>query len=153
MFVYSVKASNIKFFAILILAVAVVIGLVVSGGAVSASAEEIGAADYSGIKSKEDRIAFLSAHGVAVDAESEECCELVIPESFDKILLEYNEVQKRQGLDLSKYSRKRVSRYTYKVIGEGSTYVATLFVYRTRIVSCDLSSSDPLGEVMPIVKV
>ena len=53
MFVYSVKASNIKFFAILILAFTVVIGLVVSGGAVPASAAEIGAADFSGIKTKD----------------------------------------------------------------------------------------------------
>ena len=152
MFVYSVKASNIKFFAILILAVAVVIGLVVSGGAVSASLTEVGAADFSGIKTKEDRVAFLSAHGVSVNAESERCEELVIPETFDKVLLDYNEVQKMQGLDLSRYSRKRVTRYTYELSGEDSGKVATLFVYRTRIVGCDVSSSDPTGSIDPIVK-
>ena len=152
MFVYSVKASNIKFFAMLILAFTVVIGLVVSGGAVPASAAEIGAADFSGIKTKEDRVAFLAAHGVVVNAESEKSEELVIPETFDKVLLDYNEVQKMQGLDLTRYSRKRVTRYTYEVGGEDSDRVATLFVYRTRIVGCDVSSSDPTGSVDPIVK-
>lgn len=152
MFVYSVKASNIKFFAILILAVAVVIGLVASGGAVSASAAEIGAVDFSGIKTKDDRVAFLAAHGVSVNAESEKAAEVVIPENFDKVLLDYNEVQKMQGLDLSKYSRKRVTRYTYEVGGDDSGKVATLFVYRNRIVGCDVSSTDPTGSVEPIVK-
>ena len=60
MFVYSVRGSDIKFFAIVILSVLVVAGLVFSGNSVFASAEVSGEADFSGIKTKDDRIAFLA---------------------------------------------------------------------------------------------
>ena len=39
--------------------------------------------------------------------------EIVIPEEFDDVYLRYNELQKKQGLDLSKYRSKRVKRWTY----------------------------------------
>ena len=41
--------------------------------------------------------------------------EITIPEEFDKIFMGYNEIQKRQGLDLSRYKNKSVMRYTYEV--------------------------------------
>ena len=77
-----------------------------------------------------------------------------MPENFDRVILGYNEIQKLQGLDLSKYSRKRVTRYTYEVEGypdyEGKVN-ATLLVYRNRIIGCDISSADPEGFVKPLV--
>ena len=76
-------------------------------------------------------------------------------ESFDRVILGYNELQKKQGLDLSKYENKRVTRYTYRVTNyksDGEVY-ANLFVYRSKIVACDLSSGDPLGFVIPLTLV
>jgi hypothetical protein len=71
------------------------------------------------------------------------------------VILGYNELQKKQGLDLSKYARKKVTRYTYKVTNydsDGDVY-ASLFVHRGKIIACDLSSASPDGFVLPLTLV
>ena len=86
--------------------------------------------------------------GIEVDPDSEESTAFRMPEDFDRVILGYNELQKKQGLDLSKYKNKRVTRYTYRVVGEDS--YANLFVYRGKIVACDISSASPDGYVLPL---
>ena len=157
MFIYSVRASTVKICALAFLCLVAVAALVVSGvggGTVSALGSASGV-DYSGIKTSEDRLEFIRSFGVEVDPESEKAEAFRMPESFDRVIMGYNELQKRQGLDLSKYTNKRVTRYTYTVTnygGEGETYV-NLFVYRGRIVACDISSADPSGFVLPLTLV
>jgi len=155
MFIYAVRARSVKFFAVLLLALAVLLGVIFGGGAVSASAEgrEV---DFSGMKTEEDRIAFLKSFGIEVkDGKAIEEQSFVMPENFDRVMLGYNEIQKRQGLDLSKYAKKKVTRYTYEVVGyegyDGAVF-ANLLVYRNRIIGCDICSSDPEGFVSPVVK-
>jgi hypothetical protein len=78
-----------------------------------------------------------------------------MPKDFDRVVTEYNELQRRQGLDLSKYTGKRVTRYTYEVKNyegyEGTVYV-NLLVYRDKVIGCDISSADPTGFVAPLIK-
>ena len=70
-------------------------------------------------------------------------------------MLGYNEIQKDQGLDLSKYAKKKVTRYTYTLKDyneyDGEVYV-NLLVYRGRVIGCDVSSADPEGFVEPLIK-
>ena len=79
----------------------------------------------------------------------------ILPDSFDRVMQGYNDIQKLQGLDLTKYARKKITRYTYTVKGYGDyegTVYANLLVCRNRIVGCDISSADPSGFVSPLVK-
>ena len=156
MFIYSVRASTVKMIGLcLLLAVALTVVVFMGpSGSVSAvsGATEI---DYSGIKTSEDRLEFIRDLGVEVDSTSEAEESFRMPESFDRVILGYNEMQKRQGLDLSKYANKRVTRYSYRVTNydsEGEVYV-NLFVHRGKIVACDLSSADPAGFVIPLTLV
>lgn len=156
MFVYSIRSSTVKFFGVLLVAILAIIGIVFAGdgGAVSASSTVTGI-DYSGIKSAEERIAFIEQFGIEVDKASEKEEGFKMPDNFDRVILGYNELQKKQGLDLSKYAKKRVTRYTYRVTNynsDGDVY-ANLFIYRGRIVACDISSADPEGFVMPLTLV
>ena len=156
MFIYSIRASTVKFIA-LTLFLAVVIGVVaISGQTGSVSAVSLATEiDYSGIKTKDQRIAFMKNFGVEVDAASEEEEVFRMPENFDRVILGYNQLQKKQGLDLSKYQNKKVTRYTYKVTnykGEGEVF-ANLFVHRGKIVACDISSASPEGFVIPLTQV
>ena len=156
MFVCSVRASAIKFFGVLALTLAVLAVITFAGGTAFVSAGEDGAVSFSGIKTEEDRIAFIASCGVSVKSgEAEECETFVMPENFDRVLLGYNEIQKRQGLDLSKYAKKRVTRYTYEVENydgyDGIVFV-NLIVYRSRIIGCDISTADPDGFIEPLVK-
>ena len=156
MFIYSVRARTVKFFGLVILAVALIIGVVVFGdaGAViaSASGSEV---DYEGIKTNEDRISFIESFGIKVEPEALEEDAFAMPENFDRVILGYNELQKKQGLDLSKYSKKKVTRYTYKVTNydSSSDVYANLFIYRSKIVACDISSANPDGFVIPLTLV
>lgn len=152
MFIYSLKASTIKFCAVLCVALATLITLiafipvVAVGDDVSASAD--GKINYGGIKTNEDRIAFLSQFGWQVKPEALESVEVSVPEKFDKIFSAYNEIQKSQGLDLSKYKGKKVYRYTYEITnydGYSGTVYANILVYRNKVIGGDVCSADIKG--------
>ena len=152
MFIYSIRKSTLKFFGIVILGLILSLGLVLSAVgerslAVSADTE----IDYGGIKTREDRIAFMERFGVKVDEDSEVSEQFRMPPDFDRVIVGYNELQRRQGLDLSKYKGKRVTRYTYKLSGEENVY-ANLFVHRGKIVACDVSDASPEGFVRPLTQ-
>ena len=152
MFIYSLKASTIKFFAVVCVALATLITLIAfipvaaTDGTQEASKNlEI---NYSGIKTNEDRVAFLAQFGWEVDPEAVESVEVTIPDQFDKIFSAYNEIQKRQGLDLAKYKKKNVQRYTYEIKnydGYDGVVYANILVYRNKVIGGDVCSADVKG--------
>ncbi|MBO5203917.1 MAG: DUF4830 domain-containing protein [Clostridia bacterium] len=152
MFIYSFKASTIKFFAVVCVALATLITLI-AFIPVAAVDDSVGASgkvdiDYSGIKTNEDRIKFLGQFGWVVKPEAVESIEVTIPAEFDKIFTAYNEIQKRQGLDLSKYKKKNVQRYTYEITnyeGYDGTVYANILVYRNKVIGGDVCSADVKG--------
>ena len=165
MFIYSFKASSIKFFGILCVALAALITLIAfvpayagndtpkqnSGMAVGAPEAESGVTvsiRYDKVKSADDAAGFLSQFGWVVDAGSAEAKEVTVPAEFDKVFAGYNELQKSQGLDLSKYKKKAVTRYTFAVTNydgyEGAVY-ANVLVYRGRVIGGDICSADVNG--------
>lgn len=153
MFIFSVRASSIKFFAILALTFAVLIGLIVSGDTVFASGTPSGEIKFSDIKTEDDRVAFIEQFGLRVKSAAVDECSFVMPENFDRVIMGYNEIQKTQGLDLSKYAKKKVTRYTYGIENyedyDGEVFV-NLLIYRNRVIGCDISSGDPNGFVRPL---
>ena len=153
MFIYSVRASGLLVFAVILIAAVLVLIIATGGRSVLASSStEI---SFTGIKTDEDRRAFINSLGVKLKGGAVEEMTFVMPESFDRIMLGYNEIQKAQGLDLSGYAKKRITRYTYEMDGydgyEGTVYV-NLLVYRSRVIGCDISSADPEGFVEPLIK-
>lgn len=156
MFICSVRASTVRFFAVLLLCLLAVIGVMVVGATpVVASAEAGTSVSFDGMRTNADRVAFLQAAGLQVREEPVEEESFVMPEDFDRVLMGYNELQRRQGLDLSRYARKKVTRYTYEVTNEkeyAGTVYANLLIYRNRIIGCDVSSADPEGFVRPILE-
>ena len=113
MFIYSIRASTVKVIGVMLLFALILTGLVLSGegGVVSASGN-VTEVDFSHVKTRDDRIGFIKGFGIEIDENSEEEIPFRMPESFDRVILGYNELQKKQGLDLSKYENKRVTRYT-----------------------------------------
>ncbi len=100
---------------------------------------------YAGrkIRANEDRVSLLRECGWEVSEEPVEFIEVKIPEKFDGVYTEYNELQKRQGMDLSKFSGKRVMRYTYMIKdypGGEAGVVANLIVYKDKLIGGDVSS-------------
>ena len=64
---------------------------------------------FNNVKTADDAIKFLAQYGWELDENPVEECEITIPKEFDKVMTTYNEIQKQQGLDLTKYQKK-----TYK---------------------------------------
>ncbi len=163
MFIYSLRASTLKFFAVVCVALVTLITLITfipDYSSVSASANdndsENGVSYYfDKIKTPEDRINFLSQFGLKVKPEALESVEITIPSTFDKIFVGYNEIQKNQGLDLSKYKNKKVMRYTYEVTnyeGYDGTVYATVLIYRNKVIGGDVCSADVKGFIHGFVK-
>ena len=108
MFVYSMRASTLKFFAVVCVALVALITLIAfvpsyEAEYASTAAGESVVISYDKIKSNEDRINFLSQLGWQVKGEPVSVEKVTVPDTFDKILMGYNEIQKGQGLDLMKY--------------------------------------------------
>ncbi len=60
-----------------------------------------------------DILSFISSCGWQVDEEPVEVRDVIIPESFDEVYSNYNQIQLEQGFNLEKYAGKRVKRWTY----------------------------------------
>ena len=155
MFVYSLKASTLKLFGVItvsVIALVVLITMIPTYEPTAASLmySEVASYNYSKIKTAEDRIAFLKQFGWTVEEKPIEEKEVTIPGEFDKVFTGYNDLQKQQGLDLSKYKRKEVMRYTYKITNyegyEGTVY-ANILIYRGKVIGGDICSADVNGFV------
>lgn len=153
MFIWSIRASTIKLAAV-VGAAAVALGVIVvaapnyevkTTAAIAASKSEY---RYDKIKTNDDRVSFLKQFGWETDGNVVEEVTMKIPREFDKIMTSYNEIQKRSGLDLSKYRGREVTRYTY-VINNYPSYDgrvnANIIVYNGRVIGGDISSSDVSG--------
>ena len=143
MFIYSIRASTLRFFACIFVCLAVLVLLLTLGNAetvyASAGGREI---NYGGMKTNEDRVAFIESYGIKVKPEAVREETFTMPDDFDRVILGYNQLQKAQGLDLTKYERKRVTHYAYEVTNydSESTVFVNLLVYRGRIIAADISS-------------
>lgn len=114
MFVYSVKSNQIKLAALVlfvILSAVILFFLAKDGKTSNASVSEVSLK----ASTAEERTAFLSQFGWEIDEDPCEVTEVIIPAEFDETYASYNEIQKTQGFDLTKYASKRVKRWTYTV--------------------------------------
>ncbi|HPE96167.1 MAG TPA: DUF4830 domain-containing protein [Bacillota bacterium] len=71
-----------------------------------------------------------------------------LPDEFDSAYSAYNALQQSQGLDLTRFCGKEITRYTYTVtnVSEGETILATLLVYRDRLIGGDIYTAGSAGE-------
>lgn len=65
--------------------------------------------------SESEMLSFISNYGWQVDDEPVEVRDVIIPETFDEVYSNYNNIQIEQGFDLKKYAGQRVKRWTYVI--------------------------------------
>ena len=154
MFIYSMHANTIKFFAVICLSLTALIALIAFVPTYTMGDSQQGGVDatynFEKIKTNDDRINFLKQFGWEVEAQPLNEQQVVIPGEFDKIFSAYNEIQRTQGLDLSAFKKKAVMRYTYVVKNypnyDGEVYV-NILVYRNIVIGGDVCSADINGFV------
>lgn len=106
---------------------------------------------FDGIKTDEDLQNFINSLGIEVKTPAYNSVDIELPRVFDAVYKKYNDIQKQQGFDLSKYKGKTLHRYTFEVTNypipestpetNGKIYL-TLFKYKDKIVGGDISSRD-----------
>ena len=137
MFFFTAKLSRKRLVLLIVLAGAVVFALVYllagAGDAVTASGK---------IATNDERVGFLESYGWRVDPAPIEFSEVTIPEVFDEVYKNYNDLQQKNGFDLSKYRGRRVMQYTYRLIGypgeADGNVVAHILVYRQKVIGGDI---------------
>ena len=88
------------------------------GGALSArgvDAVSTTPASPKGIKTNEDRVAYLESLGWLTAAQPSAEEALTLPTKFDEAYQAYLTLQRSQGFDLEKYAGETIKRYTYQV--------------------------------------
>lgn len=151
MFIYSLRARTLKFLGIVCVAMAALIALIVFIPSFSPEAAPTATSsdfNFSKIKTADDRVKFIEQFGWEVNATPVKEHEERIPDEFDDTLNSYNELQKLQGLDLTKYKGKKVQCYTYEVKNypdyNGTVYV-NLIIYKNNVIGADICSADVSG--------
>lgn len=143
MFIWSMKMKKQRMLILLIvllLAVAVVLYFVM--GKPKASGSET---KFSGTT---DLVTYIESFGWQVEPLPCEEVEVTVPKEFDDVYLNYNEIQKRQGFDLTKYQGKRVRRTTFVLLnypGYPDNMRADVLTCGDRIVGADVCSLEIRG--------
>lgn len=107
-----------------------------------------GGVDCKGIKTNEDRVEFIRQFGWEIEEAAVEVTEVTLPEEFDEVYETYNELQKSQGLDLSKYRGETAKRWSYRVLnypGEQGEVLCNLLICGSRIIACDICKAEMDG--------
>ena len=120
--------------------------VVLAGGLSPGEVDAVSPASASpkGIKTNEDRVAYLESYGWTVSHEAVSVEELLIPEEFYETYDQYLALQAQQGFDLTQYKGKRVKRYTYQVTNypSGESGVeAGLLIYKNTVVAGEVLST------------
>lgn len=101
-----------------------------------------------GVKSNEQRIAFLEDLGWIVGTEAASIEDIQIPETFDASYDEYLALQESQWFHLQDFAGKKVKRYTYEVrnypgLQEGIW--ASLLIYKKEVIGGEVFCSQGDG--------
>ena len=139
------KVHKKKIIMILAAVLVAVVGLVMllGGGKSSPTAS-------TGVANNDARVAFLKSFGWDVTTSPVESGQVRIPETGNEVFDRYNELQKSQGYDLSKFAGKTVMRYVYKVNnypGVTEPVYATLLVYKNQVIGGDVTDTSAKGTI------
>ena len=131
--------------------VAVVAAIIALVSLTKDSAQPTGSAQAAVLMdTNEARVKFLTDLGWEVTTSPTDAMQVRIPRESNAVFDRYNELQKSQGYDLSKYAGKTVMRYVYQINNFSNAtepVYATLLVYRDQLIGGDITDSGPGGKV------
>lgn len=92
----------------------------------------------------EGRQQYLQDLGWEIDPESEEHKSVLIPETLEGVLADYNKLQLEQGFDLNRYLGKSCEQYSYRLLnypGESDPVTVTLYILKNRVIAGDIHTN------------
>lgn len=136
MLIFTAKLNRKKLLAIVILAAFALGALILSAPDKEEAAFAPAGVFGKGLKTNEDRVAFLENLGYQVEPQPLRSQQVAIPHQFDQVYQQYNEMQRQCGFDLEPYQGKTMTLYTYRLLPgseqEQQETLADLLVYRNR---------------------
>lgn len=144
MFIKTIRINK-KLCAVLAICCIVICGIFITG---SIREQEVfsarGGMDYNHAGSAQERLALTKQMGWEVTEEPVRIQEVIIPEEFDAVYMEYNELQKIAGFDLEPYQGKLLKLYSYEILNgqnkPDDPVNLTLLVHKGKVVGGDISS-------------
>ena len=98
--------------------------------------------------SNKSRKEFFNTYGWETSNEAIEINDVAIPHKFDEVYSEYNNIQKKQNMDLSKYKGKMVKQYIYEITNyplHPKGVRGDMLVYGGQIIACTVYSLELNG--------
>ncbi len=114
MFVVSMSSSKLKKIFGVVFALALV-SLVTAFFVNSQRTVTVKKASIHTAETADERLKFISGFGWIVDEDPVEVRQIAIPQEFDDVYNNYNEIQLSQGYDLTKYAGRSAKRWTYVI--------------------------------------
>ncbi len=112
----------------------------------------IGDRNHSKYSAAENGLVFLKKYGISVDESTLTVDEIKLPNEFNDIYENYNQLQKKAGFDISNYSGKTVKKLSYRVLGYDDVVFVNLLVFEDKIIGGDISSTALDGFMKPLFK-
>lgn len=156
LFVFNFKVTDSKkvfaIFAVASVAVAVVciISMISAQNSLpdSATCDELGC--YSIMCDKDNnQCTFLEQFGLSPERITDSC-EVTIPTDFNDTYVQYNELQKKIGLDLEKFKGKSVHKIKYE-LKNSKTKFAVLLIYKGKVIGGHLTNGEYSSENLPLI--
>ena len=103
-----------------------------------------GVSELIELSSIEGRTKYLAGYGWEIDKSSEEVTTVLLPKRPDAAMLQYIELQTKQGYELGSYCGLECRRYSYEVTNypSDSTVYAVLFIKNGRAIGGDIHSAE-----------
>lgn len=131
--------------------VVLVVGLVLLfGGGKSDAPTSATVAAATSVVGNDDRVHFLNGFGWDVTTSPTESSQVRIPEQASEVFDRYNDLQKSQGYDLSRYAGQTVMRYVYRVNnypGATEPVYATLLISKNQVIGGDVTNTAAKGVI------
>ena len=134
----------------ILLIVVALAALIFSGILLLGGEEETAATAAPNVSGNDARVQFLKEFGWDVTTSPTETSQVKIPEESSEVFDRYNNLQKSQGYDLTKFAGKKVMRYVYKVNnypGATEPVYATVLVYKNKIIGGDVTDTAARGQI------
>ena len=146
MLIWTLKFEKKKAAFWVIMAALVIVGVILLLGAhhSAGTAKTSDASPTAGVKTEKARTAYIERCGWKVQTPAMKEENVLIPKSFSNVFEAYNQLQKQQGFDLSRYAGQEVKLYTYKVLdsGLGENVLASLYVWNGTVIGGDVHSTE-----------
>ncbi len=154
MFMMTAKVDKTKII-VALGAVAVTIALLLALFGGGSGNPEPTAATLPPADSNDGRVQFLSSLGWEVTVSPVESMQIRIPRESSEVFDRYNDLQKSQGFDLSRYAGKTVMRYVYQINnypGATEPVYASILVSKDEIIGGDITDTAPGGKIQGFVR-